>query len=154
MWHLDDEALGSDDADRPERQGDLLAVDLEVLVVSRRSSAQWHLRTAYVVAMQQTTVGGPFRRKASDATLSIAGSATLDPRQVGDAQIGPGIWDLLIRAEVLGVDLRTRLKVIDESGLPNSLPEARLRHPPARACALVTDARRSLAIEVTRIRRG
>ncbi|HVS67386.1 MAG TPA: glycosyltransferase family 2 protein [Mycobacteriales bacterium] len=150
QWRLDDEALSAEDADRPERPDDLLAIDLEVLVTSRRSSVQWHLPTSYVVTMHQTTVGGPFRRKASDATLSIAGTATLNLKAVGDAQIGSGIWDVQLRAEVLGVDLRTRLSVIDESALPNPLPEAKLRNPPARAWAFVTEARRSLAIEVSR----
>ena len=153
-WRLDEETLASDDADRPEREDQLVGIDLEILVASRRSEVQWHLPNTYTATPQQVQSARGLRRRAVTATLAMSGIAAIDLTRVGDAQIGSGIWDIVLRAEVLGVDLKTRLSVIDESALPTLLPEVRLTEPRARAVALVTEARRTLAIEVHRIRRA
>jgi len=152
-WHIDAETLSPEDADRPERTDQLVAVDLEILLMSRRSSVQWHLPTTCSIALAERPSGRGFGRRPGPATLALTGTAPIDLTHVGDAQIGMGIWDIVLRAEILGEDLRTRLNVIDESALPTVLPEALLSAPRARAAAFVTGSKRALAIEVSRIRR-
>lgn len=151
-WRIDEETLARTDADRLERAGQLVAIDLEVLVASRRTSVQWHVPTTYTVGLHHQPSPRSFRRHPLTATLGLSGTATLDLKRVGDTQIGPGIWDIVLRAEVLGLELKTRLGVIDESALPAVLPEALLSAPRARAAAFITDPRRALAVEVTRLR--
>ncbi|HVV74787.1 MAG TPA: glycosyltransferase family 2 protein [Mycobacteriales bacterium] len=152
-WWLDEPTLARGDADRAERQDELLAVDVEILVACRRTSEQWHLRGTSNVRLSETRSGGILRRRGDAETLQITGNATIDLADVGGAQIGFGVWDVLVRAEVLGVALKTRLGVIDESALPSPLPRQSLRNPKAHAAAFVTEAKRLLAVEVGR-RRG
>lgn len=152
-WCLDEETLPTADADGPEPAARLVAVDLEVLIASRRTSVQWHLPTTYSVALAQRPHGRHFRRHPETATLTLTGTSTIDLTRVGGTQIGPGVWDIVLRAEILGEDLRARLIVIDESALPTVFPEVLLSAPRARAAARVTEAKRALAIEVSRVRR-
>jgi hypothetical protein len=151
-WWLDEESLPRDDADRPETEAALLDVDLEILVGSRRTSEQWHLRGTHTAELVEPKPSGLLRRRVEPASWQVRGTATIDLSDVGGAQIGFGIWDVLLRAEIVGVELKTRLSVIDESALPQLLPEVKLRDPAARATAIVTEARRTLAIEVRRVR--
>lgn len=149
-WQIDEGVLSATDVDRPNRADELLDVDLEILVASRRTAVQWHLPATNSVALERARSINPLRRRASGAMLRMNGTATVDLAKVGGAQIRAGVWDVVFRAEVVGVDLRTRLAVVDESGLP-ALAQVELPRPHVLASAIVTERARTLAIDVTRV---
>jgi hypothetical protein len=147
-WLIDETVLPTELADRPERVGQLLDVDLEVLIASRRTDVQWHLPANSTVELQPAG-GGRFRRRPETAELRITGTASIDLSEIGGEQIGFGLWDVVLRADVLGVGLGTRLTVSDESALPRSPATTRLRSPHAVAWPKITP-KQTFVVEVRR----
>ncbi|HVW79634.1 MAG TPA: glycosyltransferase family 2 protein [Mycobacteriales bacterium] len=145
-WRLDDAALPAADTDRPEREADLLNLDLEILLASRATSEQWHLPASYDVALRPARPRRFGTSAPSPAILTITGTTTVDLANVGGRQIGFGTWDIVLRTDTLGVELGNRF-VPDASGR-GGLPRHRLTDPAARARMIVTERRRSLAIVV------
>ncbi|MGN6474857.1 MAG: hypothetical protein ACTHK4_14565, partial [Mycobacteriales bacterium] len=146
-WMIDEAVLGAAAIDRPDRRDDLTAVDLEVLVTSRRTDEQWHLPVTSAAELRPIAAGGRLGRRHVASELAIAGSATVDLADIGGEQIGFGVWDVMLRADVLGLNRRTRLTVVDESALPGPLPKLRLTSPAAVVKAIVTP-KRTLALQV------
>jgi glycosyltransferase involved in cell wall biosynthesis len=146
-WLIDEALLAAAETDRPEREDRLRAVDLEVVVANRETSAQWHLPTANSVSLRTECRWRLRARRGGDATLVIMGTATLDLAHVGGSQLAGGIWDVLLRADVFGVELRTRL-VVPASWEAAELPKTELRDPDATATALRTKSHRTFAVRV------
>lgn len=151
-WRLDESALAGANADRTERERELLAVDLEVLIANRRSSVQWHLPATYQATLEGTERTALGRRRESPAVLTISGSATIDVTDIGGEQIEAGLWDVFVRTDLLGVELRARLFPKAEAVLADP-PRASLNQPQAEAMAVLTNQRGSLAIDVGASRR-
>lgn len=141
-WRLDAKVLDPADADRDDREADLVSVDLELLVSHRRSSVQWHVANQLTVALVTTGDGA--------AVWSGQGTAVLRPADLAGSRLSPGVWDFKLRAEILGVGLTTRLVAPDgirDSDPPPSLP---LRGGNLRATVVVTGPG-NLALDLKRL---
>jgi hypothetical protein len=140
-WRLDESVLPAELQDHSDRPSDLLAHDPEVLLVSRRTDVQWHLRSHDAVEM--TPYDDP---STATVALTIVGHAELDPLSAaGGSPLTSGIWDAVVRAEVLGVELRTRLVGSPELEMPSALGEAATSASP-----FLTTNRQTLAVDVGR----
>lgn len=150
-WTIEGRVLASADADRPEREEDIAALDVEVLVSSRRTDVQWHLPATSTAQLRPIDSAARRRGRPAASELLITGTATIDLTVVGGEQIGFGVWDLVLRTDVLGLSRRTRLAVVDESALPDPPMRTRLRSPKAAVRPIVTP-KRTLALQVKRPR--
>jgi hypothetical protein len=130
-------------------EAELLDIDLEVYLRNRDTEVPWHLP-----ATCRTTVRrGRLPFAAAAATLRISGRAVVDLESVGDEPIADGIWDLFLRADVLGVGVRTRLVAPGGNAGSSTLPRVRL-HGSGRVAAAFTTARQVFAIDVGGTRRA
>lgn len=113
------------DSERP------VITDLEALVISRDSSVQWHLATTYVVGDHV-----------------VSGRSALDLGGIRGDRIDSGIWDVVLRADVLGLGRRARLSVpAGRSDLAGR--QLTQRDSELRAETFVTERRGTLAVRVS-----
>ncbi|HVT63875.1 MAG TPA: glycosyltransferase family 2 protein [Mycobacteriales bacterium] len=146
-WRLDETVLDPIDLDRDEREADLLSIDVEFLVSHRRSDVQWHLLNRIAPMLEASTVQSP-AGGARSARLVVLGKAELSADDLAGARLRPGVWDVKLRAEVLGVGLATRLKAPEHS--PDQLPSLTLPTRSLRASFVVTP-KGNLALDVERV---
>jgi hypothetical protein len=149
-WRLSDTVLNEADADCDERETDLLAVDLEFLVSHRRSAVQWHL-TNHAEATLETSGSRLSLQRARTRQLTINGTAELTVAGLAGSRLTPGVWDMKLRTEVLGVGLAARLAAPQGGHPATPLPSLRLPHRNLRVAAVVTQ-RATLSFEVKRLR--
>lgn len=148
-WTIEDSVLPRELADRPERLDQLTDVDLEVLVASRRTEVQWHLPASYGVELRPVDTTGFLKRRTAAAQLRISGTAVFDPGNIGTEPVEAGVWDVVVRADALGLRLQSRLAVTDGSALPD--PPARLTlGTSATAVSVRVTPKRTLAFHVRR----
>jgi hypothetical protein len=144
-WRLDESALPAEYQDRSDPARALVGYEPEVLLVSRRTGVQWHLPSDDAVRLTSFDAADP-----SAVALTIQGRAVLDPMTAASGSpLTSGIWDVVIRAEVLGVELATRLTGSAELEMPGALGAAT-----TSARAFLTTNRQTFAVEVTRTRRS
>jgi glycosyltransferase involved in cell wall biosynthesis len=150
MWRLSDGVLKETDADCDEREADLLSVDLELLISDRRSSVQWHLVNSAEAALE-TSGSRLSLQRARTRQLIIRGAAELSVAGLAGSRLTPGVWDVKLRADILGVGLTARLAASQGGHPPGLLPSLTLPRSNLRASVVVTP-RRTLALDVKRLR--
>jgi hypothetical protein len=141
-WRLDPAVMDLADADRDDREADLVAVDVELVVSHRKSAVQWHLANQLIATLEP--------RGDGTAIWVGRGTGELRAADLASSRLNPGIWDVRLRTEILGVGLATRLAVPDQPGTPQPPVSALLRGGNLRATAVVTP-RSTLALDVKRL---
>jgi glycosyltransferase involved in cell wall biosynthesis len=148
-WQLTTADLGGGAPVDDHRQA-LTDIEVEVFVTHRKSEVQWPVKSTGRARLQRLGRRAKLALRKGRG-LTFDGCAVLDLEQIGAERIGPGRWDLTVRAEVLGLSRATGLRV-PRIKPPLDLPTAELIGGAYRARAIRTKHRRTLAIKIDRRR--